>query len=74
MKFQLPALVMPKLPPAKLPLVNLDRRPIDINTESPLSALAEFYESNQELDEEQSEVDLMIQLSGMTYNGEGSAE
>lgn len=48
--------------------------PIDISRESPLSSLAGFYETDQGLDEEESEVELMIQLSGMVYNDGGSAE
>jgi hypothetical protein len=48
--------------------------PIDIRRESPLSSLAGFYETDQGLDEEESEVELMIQLSGMVYNDGGSAE
>lgn len=43
----------------------------DIDT---LSSLTEFYESDQGLEEEESEVDLMIQLSGMVYNDNGSDE
>lgn len=34
----------------------------------PLQVLAEFYESGQGLDEEENEVDLMIQLSGMVFS------
>lgn len=33
-----------------------------------LHALMEFYESDQVLDEMESEIDLMIQLSGMVHN------
>lgn len=55
--------------------------PVEVNTQSAESAgtldvsyvdtihtLMEFYESGQTQDEEESEVDLMIQLSGMVYN------
>ncbi|MDQ3186079.1 MAG: hypothetical protein M3Q16_06380 [Pseudomonadota bacterium] len=38
------------------------------NSVAILRALMEFYESNPILDEGESEVDLMIQLSGMVYN------
>jgi len=40
---------------------------LEMNPVDALRALMEFYESGQVLDEE-SEVDLMIQLSGMVYN------
>lgn len=40
---------------------------LEVNPVDALRALMEFYESGQVLDEE-SEVDLMIQLSGMVYN------
>lgn len=39
-----------------------------------LHALMEFYESDQVPDEMESEVDLMIQLSGMVYNHTQSDE
>lgn len=45
---------------------------IDVNDIDTLSSLTEFYESDQGLDEEESEVELMIQLSGMVYNDKGS--
>jgi hypothetical protein len=48
--------------------------PIDTSIESPLSLPLEFYESNQDPNEEESEVELMIQLSGMVYNSGGNAE
>lgn len=38
------------------------------NPGSSLHVLAEFYESGQGLDDEENEVDLMIQLSGMVYS------
>ena len=47
---------------------------IDVGDIDTLSSLTEFYESDQGLDEEESEVDLMIQLSGMVYNDKGSDE
>ena len=47
---------------------------IDVSDIDTLSSLTEFYESDQGLDEEESEVDLMIQLSGMVYNDKGSDE
>ena len=47
---------------------------IDVSDIETLSSLTEFYESDQGLDEEESEVELMIQLSGMVYNDGGSAE
>jgi hypothetical protein len=40
----------------------------DGNSAALLHALMEFYESDQVLDEGESEVELMIQLSGMVYN------
>lgn len=40
----------------------------DGSSSNPLRVLAEFYESDQGLDEEENEVDLMIQLSGMVYS------
>ncbi len=40
----------------------------DANHAGALRALMELYESGQVLDEEESEIDLMIQLSGMVYN------
>ncbi len=40
----------------------------DGSNSNPLRVLAEFYESGQGLDEEENEVDLMIQLSGMVYS------
>lgn len=39
-----------------------------------LQALMEFYESDEVLDEMESEIDLMIQLSGMVYNHAQSDE
>lgn len=47
---------------------------IDVKDIDTLSSLTEFYESDQGLEEEESEVDLMIQLSGMVYNDNGSDE
>ncbi|MDQ3185334.1 MAG: hypothetical protein M3Q16_02505 [Pseudomonadota bacterium] len=41
----------------------------DVNYADALRALMEFYESGEGGGEEENEVDLMIQLSGMTYNG-----
>ena len=46
---------------------------LDVNPVDALRALMEFYESGQIPDEE-SEVDLMIQLSGMVYNDTRSDE
>ena len=40
----------------------------DGSNSNPLRVLAEFYESDQGFDEEENEVDLMIQLSGMVYS------
>ncbi|WP_143002399.1 hypothetical protein [Nitrosospira sp. Nl5] len=40
----------------------------DLNPAGILRALTDFYESNPAPDEAESEVDLMIQLSGMVYN------
>ena len=44
------------------------RTSVDVAEFDPLSSLTEFYESDQDLDEDESEVDLMIQLSGMVYS------
>jgi hypothetical protein len=41
---------------------------LDVSHVDMIRALMEFYESGQIQDEEESEVDLMIQLSGMVYN------
>lgn len=41
---------------------------LEENVNTVLRTLMEFYESDQVGDEVESEVDLMIQLSGMTYN------
>jgi hypothetical protein len=41
---------------------------LDVSHVDTIRALMEFYESGQIQDEEESEVDLMIQLSGMVYN------
>ena len=46
----------------------------DANHIGALHALMELYESGETLDEEESEVDLMIQLSGMVYNDLRSEE
>ena len=43
----------------------------------PLSSLTEFYQFDQDdqnLDEEESEIDLMIQLSGMVYSPKAGEE
>ncbi len=42
--------------------------PLNISPIDALRALMEFYESGPAADEEESEVDLMIQLSGMVQN------
>ncbi len=46
---------------------------LDVSPVDALRTLMEFYESGQIVDEE-SEVDLMIQLSGMVYNDIRSEE
>jgi len=56
------------LQPAE-PANSLDVRPIGT-----LCALMEFYESGEVMDEGESEIDLMIQLSGMVYNDMRSDE
>lgn len=43
----------------------------------PLSSLTEFYQfdqDDQDLDEDESEIDLMIQLSGMVYSPKAGEE
>ena len=40
----------------------------DVSPVDALHALMKLYESGEILDEEESEVELMIQLSGMVYN------
>jgi hypothetical protein len=43
----------------------------------PLSSLTEFYQfdqGDQDLDEDESEIDLMIQLSGMVYSPKAGEE
>ena len=43
----------------------------DVAERDPLSSLIEFYpfdQGDQTLDEDESEIDLMIQLSGMVYS------
>ena len=43
----------------------------DVAEHDPLSSLTEFYQfdqGDQDLDEGESEIDLMIQLSGMVYS------
>ena len=40
----------------------------DIDQAAALRALMKFYESTEGAGEEENEIDLMIQLSGMTYN------
>ena len=40
----------------------------DVAEHDPLSSLTEFYQFDQDLDEDESEIDLMIQLSGMVYS------
>ena len=42
--------------------------PVDAHPADGLRTLMELYESGEVLNEEESEVALMIQLSGMTYN------
>ena len=46
----------------------------DLNNVDALCSLMKMYESGQVLDEEESEVDLMIQLSGMVYSDMLAAE
>ncbi|SEP23592.1 hypothetical protein [Nitrosovibrio sp. Nv6] len=41
---------------------------VDTNDIDTMCSLMEFYESDPVLDEEENEIDLMIQLSGMVYN------
>ena len=48
--------------------------PVDANHADALRALMEFYESGEVLDEEESEVALMIQLSGMVQDVTGSED
>lgn len=50
------------------PIPNQSRSSPDGSNGNPLRVLAEFYESGQGLDEEENEVDLMVQLSGMVYS------
>ncbi len=50
------------------------RTSVDAAEFDPLSSLTEFYESEQGLDEDESEVDLMIQLSGMVYSHQAGEE
>ena len=40
----------------------------DVSPDDALHALMKLYESSEILDEEESKVELMIQLSGMVYN------
>ena len=47
---------------------------IDLNNVDALCSLMKMYESGQVLDEEESEVDLMIQLSGMVYSDTRSVD
>jgi hypothetical protein len=47
---------------------------IDLNNVDALCSLMKMYESGQVLDEEESEVDLMIQLSGMVHSDPRTAE
>ena len=46
----------------------------DVENADALRALMKFYESGETGGEEENEVDLMIQLSGMTYTGPHSNE
>ncbi|SET15481.1 hypothetical protein SAMN05216412_103319 [Nitrosospira multiformis] len=49
----------------------------DVAEQDPLSSLTEFYQfdqGDQDLDEDESEIDLMIQLSGMVYSPEKGEE
>ncbi|MBA2657980.1 MAG: hypothetical protein H0U72_00070 [Nitrosospira sp.] len=48
--------------------------PVDSNHADALRALMKFYESGEVLDEEESEVALMIQLSGMVQDVTGSED
>jgi hypothetical protein len=50
------------------------RKSVDGAEFDPPSSLTEFYESEQGLDEDESEVDLMIQLSGMVYSHQAGEE
>ena len=57
------------------PLLSLT--PADVAEHDPLSSLTEFYQfdqGDQDLDEDESEIDLMIQLSGMVYSPETDEE
>ncbi|MDN5752363.1 MAG: hypothetical protein L0H15_03650 [Nitrosospira sp.] len=47
---------------------------LEVDCPDTIRALMEFYESGQILDDEESEVDLMIQLSGMIYDSIRSDE
>ncbi|SOD39836.1 hypothetical protein [Nitrosovibrio sp. Nv4] len=47
---------------------------VDMNDVDAICSLMESYESDQILDEEENEIDLMIQLSGMVYNETRSDE
>jgi hypothetical protein len=47
---------------------------VDLNNVDALCSLMKMYESGQVLDQEESEVDLMIQLSGMVHSDARTAE
>jgi hypothetical protein len=47
---------------------------VDLNNVDALCSLMKMYESGQILEEEESEVDLMIQLSGMVHSDTRVAE
>jgi hypothetical protein len=47
---------------------------VDLNNVDALCSLMKMYESGQTLEEEESEVDLMIQLSGMVHSDTRAAE
>jgi hypothetical protein len=47
---------------------------VDLNNVDALCSLMKMYESSQILDEDESEVDLMIQLSGMVHSDTRAAE
>ncbi len=47
---------------------------VDLNNVDALCSRMKMYESSQILDEEESEVDLMIQLSGMVHSDMRAAE
>ncbi|HEU4855395.1 MAG TPA: hypothetical protein VFS89_08965 [Nitrosospira sp.] len=47
---------------------------VDVAEHDPLSSLTEFYQFDQDLDEDESEIDLMIQLSGMVYSPKAGEE